>query len=328
MKHLITLLSFGLVAGSFGFGLDAQAAGCAVTTNVTASPLSIDYDPFLAATQRSSAFSITLTPPTAVAGQPRVRSIDYQFLDTDSPSQPQIGAQGALVEIVRAGRSILHARGNTDFTDPNGYNSVNIPNGSNSGTGPVGVMIADGRQDLAAGTQSENFDLGYRCNFSDGSTTDGIIPVVLTATVSTQFLVRATVVGGGSSKTLTIEPGTRSASGGMSVRSTGPFSISLASINNLTLRPEGAMPNAVLPANQTLPYVVRVGGDVMEPTSPPKMCARSGLGGSVIRVNTRIAGGVDVDEVRAGTYSDVLTVTVTPEVNGAGTGVNCSQNLG
>lgn len=326
MKYYNALICAGIIAGSIGMGSTAHAAGCAVTASITSTPLSIDYDPFVAATQRSPAFSITLTPPTAMAGQPRVRSIDYQFLDTDSSTQPQIGAQGALVEITRAGRSILHARGNADFTDPAGYNSVNIPNGSSSGTGPVGVMIADGRQDLAAGVQSENFDLGYRCNFSDGSTADGVLPAALAASVSTQFLVRATVVGGGSSKTLTIEPGTRSASGGMSVRSTGPFSISLASINNLTLRPEGALPTAVLPANQTLPYVVRVGGDVMAPTSPAKQCARSGLGGSVIRVNTRLANGVDVNEVRAGTYSDVLTVTVTPEVNGGGAAVDCSQS--
>jgi hypothetical protein len=323
MSKFSSIIAIALLASAGGGVSQSLSAGCAVTASFNTSVARIDYDPFAPNTQRSGTFSITLTPPTPIAGQPRVRSIDYQFLDTDSSAQARVGSAGAIVEVVRAGRSVLLARTTPDFTDANSYHTINVPTGTNVGNGPVGALVADARQDLVAGDQSESFDLAYRCNYSDGSTEGGTIPSALFATVSTGFLLRATVVGGGTSRTLTIDPDNRTASGAMAIRSTGSYSIAVSSQNNLNLLANGVTNAANVPEDQKLPYNVRIGGDLMTPSSPPKMCARSGLSGAVVRVNTRLDQGVDTNRVRAGTYSDVLTVTVTPEVNGAGAAGNC-----
>jgi hypothetical protein len=299
MIQFKSILAIAAFACTVGASPHSYAAGCAVTASFTAPSPEIEYDPFQPAAQRSNPFSLALTAPVGLAGQARVRSIDYQFLDTDSPLQPRIGANGAVVEIVRSGHSILFARATADYSDAANFNTVTIPNGTNVGTGVVGLMLADGRQDLAAGRASERFDMAYRCNFSDGSTGEGLVPAALLASVSTQYLLRATVVGGGTSKTLYIDPVSRVASGGMAIRSTGPFSLAIASTNGLNLFPLGTSTGTSLPDNQKIPYEVRIDGDAMAVSSAPKMCARSGLGGSV------------------------LTVTVTPEINGAASASNC-----
>jgi hypothetical protein len=319
MMKYPSLIATAIFASVTGTASQAATGTCPVTASYTSPVPIIDYDPFAANLQKSGPFSISITTPTPVPGQPRVRSVDYQFLDTDSQTQARVGNAGAVVELVRAGRSVLLARSVPDFSDPNTYHSINVPNGSNVGTGPVGALVGEARQDLVAGDQSERFDLAYRCNFSDGTSVEGTLPASLLATVSTQFLVRATIVGGGTSRTLDIDPDTRTADGGMAIRSTGPYSLEITSDNDLTLLPAGMSNPATAPEDQKLPYDVRIGGDLMTPLSPPKLCARSGLSGAIVRVNTRLAATADPARVRAGTYRDVITVTVTPEVNGSGT---------
>jgi hypothetical protein len=323
MIHFRSILAMAAFAAILGMPSQSNAAGCAVTASFTAPTPQIEYDPFHPAPQRSNAFSIALTAPPIVPGQPRVRSIDYQFLDVNSSAQPQIGENGALVEIVRSGRSILLARTAADYSNPDAFNSVTVPNGTNVGTGLVGFMVADSRQDLTAGQENERFDLAYRCNLADGTTSEGVVPAALLASVSTRYLVRATVVGGGSSRTLNIDPVSRVATGGMAIRSTGNFSLAVASANGLSLIPSGTTAGTILPDDQKIPYQVRIDGQIVETNSAPKLCRRSGLSGSVVRLSTSVSQGVNLDVVRAGTYSDVLTVTVTPEINGGASAPNC-----
>jgi hypothetical protein len=324
MTHSTRLI--GLAAATLsavGFVPFAHSAGCHVTASFSSPAPEVDYNPFRPATQRSNTFSLSLTVPAPLAGQPRVRSIDYQFLDTNSSARPQMGTVGALVDLVRGSRNLLRASTSGDFSDPDSFNSLIIPNNVLVGTSVVGVLAVDGRQDLAAGRQTENFDLAYRCNFSDGTTGDGLLPAALLSAVETQYLVRATVVGGGSTKTLTIDPLTRATSGGMAIRSTGPYSLSIDSDNALKMLPVGTTAGAFLPVDQVIPYEVRIDGQPITLSSPPKMCARSGLAGAVVRLNTRLGNGVDTGAIRAGNYSDILTVTITPEVNGGGAGTSC-----
>jgi hypothetical protein len=319
---------FGIVAAALyavGFVTSAQGAGCDVTASFSSPSPEVDYDPFRPATQRSNQFSLSLTVPAPQAGQPRVRTIDYQFLDTNSSAQPQIGSVGALVDIVRGPRNLLRASTVGDFSDPDTYNTLTLPNNVFNGSSVVGVLAVDGRQDLAAGRQSENFDLAYRCNFSDGTTGDGVIPAALLSAVDTQYLVRATVVGGGSAKTLTIDPLTRGTSGGMAIRSTGPYSFTIESDNALKMLPVGTVAGSVLPLDQVIPYQVRIDNQPVTLTSLPKLCARSGLAGAVVRLSTSLGSGVNTNIIRAGDYSDILTVTITPEMNGGAGAASCGS---
>jgi hypothetical protein len=109
----------------------------------------------------------------------------------------------------------------------------------------------------------------------------------------------------------------------MAIRSTGNFSLAVASANGLSLIPSGTTAGTILPDDQKIPYQVRIDGQIVETNSAPKLCRRSGLSGSVVRLSTSVSQGVNLDVVRAGTYSDVLTVTVTPEINGGASAPNC-----
>jgi hypothetical protein len=311
------ILMMSAIAFGLSFSMDrAYAAPCGLAMTPPGGPLEIEYDPFSAATQRSNAMSIGFSVATPNTGPQRVRSVDYQFLDTNSSPQPAIGMNGALIEVTRGADSILRVGTAGDFSTPGHFNTVHFGVGNTNVSANNVRLIADGRQDIGAGLTSENFDLAYRCNFADGSTESGTLTAKLNTQINTKYLVRATMVGGGTTRTLDIDPITRRASGGMAIRSTGAFDISIASENALRLRPEGASPTSILPADQTVPYDVSVDGDAMTPSSPPKQCGRSGLTGSVLPVTTRLAPSVDVTKLRAGSYSDTLTVTISPNVSG------------
>jgi hypothetical protein len=323
-KRLTTLILSSAMSINC-FVLAADASACISSAVFAANGAEVLYDPFRVNAQRSGQFGVTFTLSAPGSGQPRVASIDYQLLDIDSVTQPQLGTNGAQVEILRQNKSVLLAKPAPDFADQSNFNTVNVPNASLVVSSIVGQLSVEGRQDIPAGLQSEAFDLAYRCNFSDGSTTVGIRPAGLLASVNTQFLVRATVVGGGTSRTLEIDPAVRATSGAMAIRSTGPYNLAIASENGMRMVPNNGGNGASIPSNQIIPYKVRIDGEDIDQNSSPKVCGRSGLNGAVVRVATRVANGVNLSEIRAGTYSDVLTVTVTPDVSASSGTANCGS---
>jgi hypothetical protein len=295
------------------FGHGAYAADCLVGVSVSKSSAIIAYNPFVSGEQSSEPFQVTFErrPSNSVL---RVSSVDFQFIDTDSPSGAARIGQSDLTGVgITGGSTQILGGGTSDFSASRPFLNVDFSGNSPSATSSNMRLRIPGGRDTPAGYEAEQVSLAYRCNFSDGTKAEGTRNSALTIGANVQFLVRATTVGGSDSTTLNFDPVNQQVIGGLAVRSTGPFSVSAVSQNQFVLRPNGNQGASPLPSDQIFPYNFHIAGKLMNASGAKKLCPRTGTAGQILRVRAR--GSVDalVGQLRSGGYSDVLTVTISPE---------------
>lgn len=285
------------------------ATDCLTSVSFSNASPRVDYDPFNVSPQTSPTFSLTVSRVSRGQSAPRVTSVDIQFVDLDSnEGNASIGSVGLNnVEIVGGGAQLL--RGSTPNFSAGKFLTIDFTGTASNATSSLMRLRIPGSNDAHAGVYRESVDLAYRCNLTDGTTSTWTRSGALTLVGDVANLVRAVAVGGGTSASLFLNPSTLQATGALAVRSTGAYSVSATSENNFKLRANGAGRNP--PPDQEIDYEFLVDGEMLNAPNAERRCPRSGIGGTNLTVQSRIRGSVAA--LRSGQYSDVVTITVTPE---------------
>ena len=303
------------LAAAAGAGLAAAAgpaaASCLENVNLSGPPADVDYNPFQAAMEMSSPFTLVAERRRAGQNQPRVVSVDLQFLPEGSP---YAGSGINTYDLASGGVSVLSPTGM-----PFGGGSwVTIDFNNNQPTSSMPIrLVVPARQDAVAGFHEGRFGLAWRCTLSNGQSEEGQSADFLRTTIDVANRVRAVAVGGGTAGTLMVNPATQEATGGLAIRSTGPFTIAASSPTGFEMRLNNAG-GASVPDDQRARYRLKVAGTVLSQPGASLSCARTGLAGANLNVRTELRD--DPKALRAGNYMDVVTVEVTPQAFASGPG--------
>jgi hypothetical protein len=281
------------------------AASCVSVTQAGAAP-SVDYNPFRAATETSAPFTLVATRRQARQNQPQVVRVDLQFVPDGSPFA---GSGITSYDLASAGVSVVSPTG-TAFGGGGSWVSIDFANNQPASSLPIRLVVP-GRQDAIAGSYEGRFKLAWRCTLSNNTTEEGEWPNGLWTTIDVASRVRAVAIGGGTAGTLLVNPATQEATGGLAIRSTGPFTVAASSPTGFEMRLNN-VGGARTPDDQRAGYRLKVAGEVLSLRGASLTCARTGLSGSTLNVRTELR--VDPKTLRAGNYMDVVTIDVTPQV--------------
>jgi hypothetical protein len=106
------------------------------------------------------------------------------------------------------------------------------------------------------------------------------------------------------------------------VASSGPYRVELSSQNNFRLTLAGG---SLANSSQTMQYALGFLGQRLTSGLPfaPTTCARAGIGGVNLPVQARLLEGGQ-RKAPSNSYSDVITITISPLLDGAGGQIQCT----
>lgn len=278
-----------------------------------------NYNPFSGSEQASAAGELVLERASGFAG---AFDVKVQLLDFNSPSGvAAIGQTGLAGVTVTSGATGMLRSGSADFSAGSNWVSRSFRQNTSQITIPGIRLRVPGSLDVAASNSpySETVDVVVECSQA-GQTWTQTLSAGAQFQVAVQSRLRATVVGNVNAGSIAIDPVSGSAGSGLRVASSGPFSLEVGSDNGFELRLPGGNPNA--PSDQRVSYTVSMAGGSFTGTTPAagrkRQCGRTGLAGETLPVDLELAS--NANRLRSGDYSDVLTVTVTPNVVGPASG--------
>ncbi|MDZ4109311.1 MAG: hypothetical protein U1E18_06885 [Brevundimonas sp.] len=324
MKQITAIISGLVAASAVLFAGAAAAQSCGVTgTNVASIG---NYDPFSPSAISSVTTSVTLTRLTGTGGK-KTQNVNFYFVKPAGSPAYQIIYDGSNVLYEApgyAGAPIL----NVNNSNPTpGLVYVNFGGAAAPDTQTVNFTVTvPAGADLTAGG-SIPFDIRYVCK-GTGGMTDVSSPQTLTNAFSLNITVlsalQASYVGAAldfgeigtlSTPTVLASPATYTRPGAVRVASSGPYSVELTSQNNFQLTAAGA---------STIDYRMAFLGQTRSNASPvfsPVNCLRAGVSGVNLPISVTLQEGGET-KIPASSYSDNLSVTVTPLVV-AGGAQNC-----
>ena len=187
-------------------------------------------------------------------------------------------------------------------------------------------------------TQNLSFDMDFACTTQPaGGQASGTIPNAITFPVTVLSGLQASFIGpaldfgevGDKTDGDVVAPAVGLRSGNVRVASSGPYLVSMTSLNGYRMSFTGGNP---LTENQNLRYEVTFMGQTRNPTNTAPIafatCSRAGLGspplagGRNLPVTAQLLEG-GTDEQPSPNYRDELTVTLSPVV--APVGVTCGN---
>lgn len=324
MKQITAIISGLAAASAILFAGAASAQSCGVTgTNVASIG---NYDPFSPSAISSVTTSVTLTRLTGTGGK-KTQNVNFYFVKPAGSPAYQIIHDGSNVLYEApgyAGAPILNVN-NSNPTPGLVYVSFGGASAPDTQTVSFTVSVPPGADLTAGGTIP--FDIRYVCK-GTGGMTDVSAPQTLGNAFSLNITVlsalQASYVGSaldfgeiGTVSTATVlgAPATYTRTGAVRVASSGPYSVGLASQNSFQLTAAGA---------STIDYQMTFLGQTRSSASPsfsPVTCVRAGITGVNLPLGVRLQEGGET-KIPASSYSDTLSVTVTPLVV-AGGAQNC-----
>jgi hypothetical protein len=304
-KRLILVVAFTAASSP------AMAATCATLSISPATPAIPTWDPIQPALQEAS-FTATLNPVSS--STKRARLI---FLDANSNMTPLRlqGATGPRYEIVNT------ATGATvSFPMNTQVASQTVPltqfnNGNSAAVAiPMKVRIPANLnpvEDFVGGTIfAEGLRYAVQCFKANGNDNGSDLGVVsgLNVSLTIPRLARLTTAS-----PVTINFGnftTTSQQVQVSLRSTGSLNVSVTTTNGSKMVRFGTP--APFPLNSVIPYTMRYNGNIIAPGVPLTNQTRAGVLGSSFPLQLQLAG-IPSGKL-AGSYSDTITLTVTPGI--------------
>lgn len=292
------------VASSLAFGTSLSAQ-CVTIDPVIVPAVRIDPLDAAGSAQVMQPVTMTFRRAGVVADQVHVT---YQIVDEDSPGTPRVGVtSGPEVEWRSddSGRNIGASR-NEAYASLRSGELALAPNEA-SRQSSLRLFLTNPREDLPAGVYREQFTLRYWCG--DPQVTHPYeVRGVVAVSVQVPNVLSATVAGASAHGEIDfLDFATLSRALQVSVRSTGPFSVTAQSLNGSVMLREGA--HGSDPADR-IPYAVTFGGrPLVLGTASSIANPRAGLAGQQISLNVTVE---DVSTKRAGRYGDTLVLTLAP----------------
>lgn len=282
------------------------------------------YNPFESAVQASNPLSLTLTRNTAAPDWNNgAFNVRLQILDADTLSgTPRIGTSplsGLSVTHTTAGSGSILRAGPSNFAPGNPFALGEFVGNTQTLALTNFRLNVPGSIDVASGTYSESFDVALQCSRGSNVQTY-LLPGAISAQVAVQARVRAVAVGNVTVGSILVNPASGIGQSALNVQSSGPFTVSVESLNAFALRPGGSV--GTLPPDQIMPYALGFAGTSVGSSSTlaqrTRTCARTGTAGDSLPFQATLAGSAAT--LRRGQYGDTLTVTVTPALSGPSSG--------
>lgn len=348
-KNFRTLaVAMGLAGATLATGAQAQTNTCGVT-GVSATPATVVYDPFNPSGLATTSIVMNMTRVNSSGGGD-TRIVNF-FLRANSLTGTAADGMTIVPKSVDA-KALIDGVGlnifyNYNLPDPvlqpidllptsaNRFLKINFT-GNNTGSDTAAVTFDvsfPANLDLEA-VQSLSFDVEYYCNIqggqSNGATDSGTISNAVTFPVTVLSALRASYVGSdldfGEIGEVPAIPLTakRTNVGNVRVQSSGAFRVQLTSANGYKLEKPGAAND-----NDRVAYKIKFLGDERDPDTVTEInhtCKRAGLAteGQLMPIQgTLIEGGAGKNP--SPTYSDTLTVTITPLIYNTVTADICSS---
>jgi hypothetical protein len=298
------LMTVMAVASSLAFGTSLSAQ--CVTVDPVIVP-AVRIDPLDAAGPAQIMQPLTMTFRRVGTAADQLH-VTYQIVDEDSPGPPRVGVTAGPPLEWRSddsGRNIGAAR-NEAFA-PLRSGEVALGPNEASRQASLRLFLTDPREDLPAGVYREQFTLRYWCGDPE-ATHPFEMRGIVTVAVQVPNVLSATVAGASTRGQIDfLDFATLSRALQVSVRSTGPFSVTAQSLNGSFMLREGAQGSD--PADR-IPYVATFGGrPLILGTASSFTNPRTGIAGQQISLNVTVN---DVSTKRAGRYSDTLVLTLAP----------------
>lgn len=235
-------------------------------------------------------------------------TVTYQIVDEDSPLQERVGMNaGPQIEWRSndTSRNIGALRQESFALLRSG--KVSFAAGETTKEVGIRLFLTNLGEDLPAGTYREQYAVRYWCGDPSATAANeltGVLPVV----VRIPNVLSANVAGGSKHGQIDfLDFASLSRSLSISVRSTGPYTVSARTLNGGALKREGATGNA---AADRIAYTMQFGGQFLGDAGDASFTyPRAGLQGIQIPLDVRVE---DVSKKRAGKYSDTLMLTLTP----------------
>lgn len=336
-----TLKAMTLALGAMLLGWSntalAQAATCGITGSSSASPAI--YDPFSPTGLASTQITLNLTRVNGTGGQ----KTDIVNLYLRSPTSAANGVQLIPISAVIVG-SVTGFNQNIFYNNPGPVPIVAptslspIPpnnflklefTGNNAASDIVTVVfnvVFPANLNLNAST-SLAFDAIFACSTTGGGPSTqqtGSIPNAVVFPVTVLSALQASFVGtaldfgevGDVTNVLapTVNTGTANY---IRVQSSGAYTVSLTSANGFRLKhPTGSLAVATQRINYSLKFLGQTRSNT-NTVSLDQQCARAGIGSAfedkLYLTASLVEGGAGKDPSLSGNYSDILTVTITPQ---------------
>lgn len=345
-KNLKTLAAvIGVAAAGVATGAQAQTTQCGIVGYATAAPAV--YDPFNPTGLQQTTVNLFLTRVNNSGGGD-TRVVNFYLM---ADPQTGTGADGTVIKATSVTGSVnVDGLGLDVFYDyneakPNLQPITALPSsgnkflkidftGNNAGSDTATAVFQVTLPPLAniEATQQLAFDAVFFCNIqggqSNGATYAGSINDAIKFPVTVLSALRASYQGtaldfGEIGQVTNAQAPTKILSGNnVRVESSGAYSVEMKSDNNYKLKKPGAAT-----AGDEVGYKIRFLGQDRTPTAYTpitKTCARAGIGTAQYLpiVATLVEGGAGKNP--SPTYSDYLTVTVTPLAYDTPTTTDCS----
>ena len=332
----------GLAAAGLATGAQAQNTPCGITGSATASPAV--YDPFNPTGLATTTLTMNLTRVNNTGGGD-TRIVNFYLRANSSTGTAADGAQ--IVPLSVAGQAAIEGIGLNIFHNYNGpfptlpinpingtpssanrYLEINFTgNNAGSDTAQVTFNVSLPANLNLNAVQSLAFDAFFTCNIqggqSNGATNTGtfpnavVFPVTVLSALRTYYAGTALDFGEiGAIPAVPPSPVRTSPSNYIFVQSSGAYSVTLSSQNAYKLKKPGAAT-----INDEVRYSLKFLGNTVSnatnatpgQTAISRTCIRAGLAtaGQQLPIQaTLIDGGQNKNP--SPTYTDILTVTITP----------------
>lgn len=350
-KNMKTLAAVvGFAAAGIATGAQAQTTKCGITGSAEVTG-AIVYDPFNPTGLQQATVSLTLQRVNNSGGGD-TRVVNFYLM---ADPQTGTGADGTVIRPISVTGSVSpEGLGLDIFYDynepkPNLLPITKLPSdttgnrflkidftGNNKGSDTATAVFQISLPPLAnlEATRQLAFDAVFSCNIQGGPSngeivSDGRINDAVVFPVTVLSALRASYQGtaldfGEIGQISTAQAGTKKLLGNfVRVESSGAYTVELKSGNSYLMEKPGAV-NGLDRIGYQIDFLGQTRSSVNLPNTPiTKTCSRAGIGTaqSLPIVATLVEGGQGKNPSTS--YSDYLTVTLTPEIYGA-TGTACS----
>lgn len=294
------LASLAVLAGAMMGAAPALAANCATVT--ATGPATIAYDPIKA----SAAVTATFTVSIGAAIPASATNVRLIFTDSATGTPLKVSAAGPVYSILNSSAQTVAFQSGTTNLSATGVAFIPVTSLPTTATYTVSLPV-NTTTDFVGGTSfTENLSYSLQCynnggnggNIDTGSLfnfTSSITNVLSVITASPQTLNFGNFT-------------TTSQNLQVNIKSTNTINVAVSTANSSVMALAGAV--APFASNNSIPYTMTFNGAALASTATNNV-VRASVAGANYPFALNLTGGLPTGKL-AGTYSDVITLTITP----------------